>query len=215
MSAPTDLSQLKPGFADPARDAQRAFRLILDALSRPGRVQVLDQLSDPPAGLDAATAVIALTLFDFETPLWLDPALRGGAVQTWLRFHCSCPLTEDPSEAAFAIVVDPVSMPRLDLFNRGEDKYPDRSTSVIVQTSSLVSGPRVDIRGPGIRHRESICAHPLPTDFWQQMHENSRDFQLGVDVALTAGTQMLGLPRTVQSVPAAGAATPQVEMENA
>lgn len=193
-----DLSQLKRGFENPTLEAQALFRKILDAVARPGRVQDLSDAPEPPEGLSRATAGIALTLLDFETPLWLDPALRKGETQTWLRFHCGCPLVEEPAAAAFAIVADAATMPRLEQFHRGEDKYPDRSTTVIVQTGSLTQGPPVTISGPGIKTTEQVCATGLVEDFWEQMHDNGKDFQFGVDLMLTADVQLIGLPRTVQ-----------------
>lgn len=197
-NVPTDLSQLLPGFADPARQSQQCFRRILDAIARPGRVQSLADAPEPPAGLHRATAAVALTLLDFETPLWLDPALRGDAAQTWLRFHCGCPLVDAPSDAAFAIVAHSAALPSLDRFNRGDDKYPDRSTSVIVQLDSLREGAPVAIRGPGIRDTETLHATPLPADFWAQWEDNGLDFQLGVDLMFCAGDELVGLPRTTQ-----------------
>jgi len=36
MSAPLALDKIKPGFADPVRESQTAFRKLMDAVARPG-----------------------------------------------------------------------------------------------------------------------------------------------------------------------------------
>lgn len=203
---PIDLSRIGAGFKDPALEAQQLFRKLLDAMARPGRIQMLAQkmnpLPQPPQGLNAASAAIALTLLDFETPVWLSPELRDGDAAHWLRFHCGCPLVTREQDAAFAIVVRGTDMPRLGSFNRGEDKYPERSTTVIVQVDGLTENFGIDdaitLRGPGIRDSHTVSVAGLVDDFWIQILDNGKDFQLGVDVMLTHDTRVLGLPRTVR-----------------
>ena len=64
-----------PGFADPTRDAQRAFRAVLDALAHPARSFPLAGPADPPAALGPGLAAVALTLLDEDCAVWLGGAL--------------------------------------------------------------------------------------------------------------------------------------------
>ncbi|MDP3381932.1 MAG: phosphonate C-P lyase system protein PhnH, partial [Phenylobacterium sp.] len=143
-----------------------------------------------------AAGAVALTLFDFETLVWLDPALAESEAEGWLRFHCGCPLTTDAQSAAFAIVTDMAKAPNLAAFNQGDAKYPDRSTTVILQVPSLEGGPTVTLSGPGIQTTTDIAPQGLPQDFWTQIETNQAQFQFGVDVLLVSGDQLLALPRT-------------------
>lgn len=204
MSEAIDLGAVRRGFERPALEAQRIYRRLLDAMARPGRLQDLSEAPEPPAGLSRATAGIALTLLDFETRVWLDPSLRGGEAEAWLRFHCNCPFVEDPKAAAFALVVDAGAMPRLDDFDEGDARYPDRSTTIIVQIPSLRGGEPVTLEGPGIDGAAEVAPAGLPTDFWQQMADNGREFQLGVDLMVVDDEAVLGLPRTVRVAGAQG-----------
>jgi len=44
------------------------------------------------------TAAIALTLFDHDTPLWLDPSMSGTSeVTKWFKFHTGAPVIADSS----------------------------------------------------------------------------------------------------------------------
>ena len=195
---PIDLGAVKRGFSNPSLDSQVTFRLLMDALSRPGTVKDLMEAPEPPRGINQATGGIALTLFDFETVVWIDPALRGGETEAWLRFHCGCPLTTDPLEAAFAVVTDISSAPALTDFNQGDAKYPDLSTTVIMEITSMAGGLETPLRGPGINGSMAVSPEGLPAEFWTQMAENGSQFQFGVDLFLTSGSSVMGLPRTVR-----------------
>lgn len=200
MNKAIDLDTLRRGFREPALEAQQLFRRILDAMSRPGCIQDLSTAPEPPTDLTRAAAGVALTLLDFETRLWLDPALRGGEAEAWLRFHCNCPLTTETGAAAFALIADGAAMPRLDAFAAGDARYPDRSTTLIVRVPSLHGGPAKKLAGPGIRGTVAVDPSGLPADFWTQMADNGREFQLGVDLMLVDDESILGLPRTVRVV---------------
>ena len=68
------------GFADQALDSARAFRLMLDAMARPGRILPMAAMIDAPSPLLPPAATICLTLCDYDTPVWLDETLRLPAV---------------------------------------------------------------------------------------------------------------------------------------
>jgi len=198
MSAALALDKIRPAFADPVRESQLAFRKIMDAVARPGTRAQFGGAIEPPAGLGVAAATVALTLFDFETPIWLAPALRGGETEAWVRFHCGCPLTTDPAEASFAILVDAAAAPPLAAFNLGDAKYPDRSTTVILQVENLDGGERVTLTGPGIKNQTVVEPRGLPAGFWGQMQGNNANFQFGVDLLLVSGGSLIAVPRSSQ-----------------
>lgn len=200
MSAVLDLSDIAPAFPDPTKGSQAVFRKVMEAVARPGVIHDLGFAPDAPAGLDRATGAIALTLFDFETRIWLDPNLRVGLAEGWLRFHCGAPLTEDPKAAAFAVITDPASAPALRDFNMGDAKYPDRSTTLIIQLPALEGGPPVLLTGPGIKTQMTIALAGLPDGFWAQVQENHEQFQFGVDLIFVAGDRVTALPRSTRAI---------------
>lgn len=192
--------ELSAGFADKVTSAQTTFRAVMQAMARPGTVQRLDTgLQQVPAPLTEATAAIALTLFDHDTPLWLDEATRGEAVTQWLRFHTSAPLMSEPDAAAFALIADPGAMPALERFALGSNDYPDRSTTLILQLGSLDDGPTFDLSGPGIRGTTTLRA-PLPADLLPQREALTPLFPRGLDFILAAGDAIVAIPRTTRLV---------------
>jgi alpha-D-ribose 1-methylphosphonate 5-triphosphate synthase subunit PhnH len=196
MSVALELDKIRPAFVDPVRESQVAFRKIMEAIARPGTRADFDAAIQPPPGLGVAAATVALTLFDFETPVWLDPALRGGEAEAWIRFHCGCPLTTDTHEAAFAIVTDARTAPALASFNLGDARYPDRSTTVILQVESLDGGKPVILSGPGIRDTVTVAPSGLPEGFWGQVRDNNAQFQFGVDLLIVSGSALTAVPRS-------------------
>jgi len=191
-------TDLLPAWIDAVHDAQTSFRCILKALSEPGSIQTIAAKPGAPAPLHAATTAACLTLADFETPLWLDAAARTPAVEAYLRFHCACPLIDDPARAQFAVVTafDPDFT--LVRFAQGSMEYPDRSTTLLLQVPTLSEGPARILRGPGIPHTRVLKVGGLPDDFEAQWQKNAAAFPLGVDLIFCCGDAIVGLPRTTQ-----------------
>ncbi|MEL6688532.1 MAG: phosphonate C-P lyase system protein PhnH, partial [Pseudomonadota bacterium] len=127
-----------------------------------------------------------------------DPAFRTATVEGWFRFHCNCPLVEDGQQSGFAIA-DALS-DALDFygFYIGDAKYPDRSTTLILQVENLEAGEEISLQGPGIPGTRKVNISGLPDHFWTWRKDNHKEFQLGVDVMLTSGSKLLGLPRTTR-----------------
>lgn len=186
------------GFADPVHDSQRAFRAMLQALARPGRIQGIGAtIAGVPLG--GAMSRLLLALADEDTPVWWqrpDPEL----VQ-WLRFHTGAAHARTPGEAAFAAITDSIEMPALDAFAPGTLASPEFSSTLLIQVRSLRTGPLVHATGPGIREREALRVAGLPDAFWARWDENHAAFPQGVDVVFTCDDEALGLPRTTKVGP--------------
>jgi len=89
----TTIAELPPGFADKVLSAQSTFRSVMDAMARPGSVQRIVPGAGTPDRMMRGTAAIALTLFDHDTPLWLDARMSESSdVTKWLKFHTGAPV---------------------------------------------------------------------------------------------------------------------------
>ncbi len=73
----TTIAELPAGFADKVLSAQSTFRSVMSAMARPGSVQPIAVSVGAPDGMMRGTAAIALTLFDHDTPIWLDGAMAA------------------------------------------------------------------------------------------------------------------------------------------
>lgn len=186
-----------PGFSRPVLDAQQTFRLLLDALAMPGLIVEIPDLAQPPAPLHGAAGALCLTLADMDTPVWIDSG-DDGPVGSWLRFHCNCPLVDDHSHAALAVLTDAQGMPPLDSFRLGDPQYPDRSATLVVQVDELAEDRGWRLIGPGIESERRLSVQGLPDSFPGQREALAPLYPLGVDVFFVAGSRVAGLPRTTR-----------------
>src|SRR5215468_1039652 len=189
---------LAPAFADPVSADQAVFRAVMDAMAHPGTIVDTGELAQAPQPLGLAAAAVALTLLDYETSVWLDPALaQSPDIAAWLRFHTGAPLTDDPRQAAFGIIADPPWMPQFEEFSQGSMEYPDRAATLVLQVNRLSDNGGFCLSGPGIKGSRALQAAPLPADFVMRMRANRALFPRGLDIIFASDTTLAALPRSV------------------
>lgn len=180
---------LTGGFADASVQSARAFRAVLEALSRPGVIVTLAGAA-PPAPLSVAAGVLVLTLVDGTTPLHLAGGHDTPELRDWITFHTGAPLV-GPAEAVFGVGVWAALQP-VSRFAIGRADYPDRAASLIVEMPRLdPQGAR--LTGPGIA-TEAHLSLPEVAAF----QANRALFPLGFDTYLTCGSLLAGLPRSTR-----------------
>jgi alpha-D-ribose 1-methylphosphonate 5-triphosphate synthase subunit PhnH len=189
------------GFADPARDGARAFRAMLDAMARPGRLVTPPAPASVPPGLSAAAASVVLTLVDADARLWVAPRLRP-ALEGWLRFWCGTAPEPDPARAAFGLGRWP-ELAGAGPWAQGTPAWPDRSATLIVEVEALAEGEGATLRGPGIETAHRLEVAGVDASFWADRAAARAAFPLGTDVILTAGARLAALPRTLRAEPRA------------
>jgi alpha-D-ribose 1-methylphosphonate 5-triphosphate synthase subunit PhnH len=187
---------LVASFKHPVADAQFSFRRILKALSEPGSIVALPEMSGFGV-LDSASACVLLTLIDQDTPLWISPRLNDHVLRQNLRFHTGAVLTEDPSSVSFALAEGSLDSATLLAFPCGDEMSPELATSVIVQVESLEGGKPLRLLGPGIEQSRVISVQ-LPDAVTQYLLNRPHRFPLGLDFMFTCGEQLLALPRTTR-----------------
>jgi alpha-D-ribose 1-methylphosphonate 5-triphosphate synthase subunit PhnH len=209
-----------PGFADPTRDAQRAFRAILDALARPARPYPVTGPAEPPAVLGPGLAAVALTLLDEDSIVWLGGALGADAeVAAWLAFHTGTRRVADPAAADF-VITGPDALPPLASLAMGTDEAPHLSATVVLDvrgyadadadpsatrlTTELATrfstgfNTRFIAQGPGIDGTAALAAPWAPEGFAAAWQHNTELFPRGVDLLLVDSGTVTGLPRTTR-----------------
>jgi alpha-D-ribose 1-methylphosphonate 5-triphosphate synthase subunit PhnH len=201
----TTIAELPAGFADKVLSAQTTFRSVMDAMARPGRVQQVVAAVGTPASVMRGTAAIALTLFDHDTPIWLDARMsESSEVAKWLKFHSGAPVLDDPSVCHFALIGNGSALPDLSRFSFGTNEYPDRSTTLILQVDSLKHGSAFELSGPGIDGTALLRAMIEPVDLFERLAINETLFPRGIDVVLVSGEAIVAIPRTTRLVAKGG-----------
>lgn len=191
------MNAVAAGFAEPVLAAQATFRVVMDAMARPGTIRRLAGIA-APAPLSSSAAAVALTLLDYETPFWLDaPLADSGEAARFISFHTGARVTVDPAAAAFAFVAAPEAAPPFARFAQGSAEYPDRSTTLVLQVGELAESGGMVLRGPGIAGTRRLAPSPLPANFLDQLADNRAQFPRGIDILLAAPDAVAGLPRSL------------------
>jgi alpha-D-ribose 1-methylphosphonate 5-triphosphate synthase subunit PhnH len=170
-------------------DNQQAnYRLLLDAMARPGRRHTLATL---PENGPAVLAILA-TLLDAEVSL-ADPDN--------LLHQDDWPMLQVKSaqaEQADYIICNGSRAPDLTP-KLGTLPSPDQSATLILVVDALGEGEsHLQLTGPGIASSNRLMIKGLESQ-WLQMRENwVCAFPLGVDFILVDDRQVVALPRTTK-----------------
>ena len=204
------MTTITTAFEDAVHDSQQCFRLLLKAMSEPGELVTLDRSEGFGAMHKAATQTL-LSLSDNATPIWLSEShLKDAAIRENIRFHCGSPVTETQNSASFAVIAEQ-DLADFDCnkatFSLGCEEYPDQSTTVIVELSSLSNGSvankskdgiTLTLSGPGIESQSMLNIGAVSTEFqhFLQGRQGHFAFPLGIDLILVCDEIITCLPRT-------------------
>ncbi len=193
------LQPIPAGFARPVFESQGTFRVILEAMSRPGRAVRIPVQAGGPQGWPGSLSALVLTLCDMDTPLWLDSAANTPDALRFLRFHCGCPVVAEPARADFAVMLGAQDMICLEEFALGSAEYPEKSCTVLLYSPLLgQGGEALRIHGPGVEGEAQMPRSWLPNNFVEQWLVNGGLFPRGVEVILVGNEAIVGLPRTLK-----------------
>lgn len=170
-------------------DAQQCnFRTLLEAMSRPGRVQPLHGLERD----DSATLAVLATLLDGSVGF---SDVHGLLADHQLRL-LQAPLVA-PEQADYVLCDGrrpPGFQPKL-----GTLPSPELSATLVVRVDSLQHGDqRWRLRGPGIEDSVDCRLAELHPQ-WTALREDwVCAFPLGADLLLVDDMRVMGLPRTTR-----------------
>jgi len=195
------MAALATAFRNPVASSQGVFRAVMDAMARPGTIRPIAFDLESPSSLSNGAAAVALTLLDYETPVWLDPVLAaGGDVSEWLRFHTGAPLVDDSIRAAFAFISSAAVLPPFSRFFSGSMEYPDRSTTLVVQVDAFEGEQPLRLAGPGIAGERDFSFAPMPEYFADALDANRALFPRGIDLLFVTDEAVTALPRSTRLV---------------
>ncbi len=178
-------SVLEPCF-DRVFTSQRLFRLLLDAMARPGKIVPLPALDlDPPQGLTCFMAGLAFTLLDRETSFAVLPGC-----EPWSRYLLlnSGSRAAAVSEAEFIIVDGQADLPSLLDVRRGDLLFPDRGATLMIMLSGIgaeYGDIGLALQGPGVFGVRTVHLSGLCPANLERVIDLNREFPLGVDLILS------------------------------
>ena len=183
--------------SSPAQDAL-TFRDILQAASRPGTIAKMRAPRAAVAPLSRSAMSVLTTMCDYQSPIWFSQSFASPEVLATIKFETGTPIVGDRAAAHFAVASVAEFEASLDEFARGTHTYPDRSATLIVETSSLRRGPQVELSGPGVNGRAHLAIPEAGAEFWRQLIEANSDFPLGHDLFFTCEDEIVCCPRSAK-----------------
>ncbi len=181
---------------------QRNFRVLLQAMSHPGRLFRLEALQSP--GTHAAILAVAGCLLDHEVgfaSVGKDSTLSLAAViaaATGAR-------NTGVSEADFLFIAGPEGKGAAGAARRGSIDYPDNGATLVYNLDAPLNRDpghfRIRLSGPGIPEADGIAPamREIPAAELRELQTTNADYPLGVDALFVRPNgEVMALPRSTR-----------------
>jgi alpha-D-ribose 1-methylphosphonate 5-triphosphate synthase subunit PhnH len=188
---------IEPAF-DKVFDTQRIYRLMLDALARPGKILALPRLDIyPPSGLSGYASSLAFTLLDSETTFAVLP--ENDFWRDYLAVNTGAgPVS--PAAAEFVLLAGGEYTPQIAGLSRGTLPAPEKGATLFVMVDALAAdggGVRLTLTGPGIKARSEVSVAGLNLANLDNILTVNQEYPLGVDTFFTdRHGRLLAMPRS-------------------
>ncbi|MGA9277498.1 phosphonate C-P lyase system protein PhnH [Ilumatobacter sp.] len=189
------------------RASQRAFRILLDAFSRPGRAVDLAVVASE-AGVDPALVPI-LALADIEVSVAVVGAAgRADAVERLVHRSTGARIVADLGNADMVLADDRFGADQVAALRRGDAWTPESGSRLVLRCHRLFGdddephGPnpavvRLAVTGPGARDVRHVGVVGVPVEVFEALRSANLEHPAGVDTWLVADDGLcVGLPRS-------------------
>jgi alpha-D-ribose 1-methylphosphonate 5-triphosphate synthase subunit PhnH len=199
---------------DPVFDAQEHYRLLLDAMARPGKINLLPrmQLSAPEA-LTEAAALIGFALLNADVSFHVVDA--GADVATRYLLVNTSARSVDEEEADFVFASGQAPATLIEKMKKGSLSYPEEGATLVANVAALAAeaqglGPAskqetpvgdlaITLKGPGVAGEKTFFVRGLNAQLLTALQQSNSEFPLGVDLILADGDGRLAcIPRSNQ-----------------
>lgn len=193
---------------DPVFDAQEHYRLLLDAMARPGTINILPGIPlTPPPGLSRAAALTGFALLDADASFSVDGADAGAT--HYLVVNTSA-RPKAIAEADFVFAGGMASPDLVSTMKKGTLTYPEEGATLVAGVEALATQVEalgmagdekpalsLTLKGPGIAGEKTVFVSGLSASLLEALQECNAEFPLGVDLVLTdPGNRIACIPRS-------------------
>jgi len=179
-------------------DAQAHYRLLLDSMARPGKINVMPGMElTTPRGIHAAGALVGFALLNSDVTFYVDGS-PAEDVSLYLLVNTSARPAE--AEAADYVFADGTAAAEL-LYRlkTGTLPYPENSATVIAAVEELggETGLVLTLSGPGVDGERRLAVQGLDVGLLEALVTINAEFPLGIDLVLTDPTGKIAcIPRS-------------------
>ncbi len=186
---------------DTVFDAQQHFRLLLDGMSRPGKINSFPAVDIlPPDGLNQASALAGFALLNADVTYFIAGE-NSDDIASYL-------LVNTASQQAEIAVADYVFLPEeygvdgLEEARTGTPIYPEDCATFIASaeqiTEQLHEGSlAITLKGPGVNGEAEVFVSGLSLELLDFVKEQNSEYPLGIDLIITdRHNNILCIPRS-------------------
>lgn len=187
---------------DPVFDAQTHFRLLMDSMARPGKLNTLNGVTiTPPTSLNPASALVGLALLNADVTYY---AAENAAV---IADYFVTNTTSHPAPvelADFVFLRGNQASEALEDAKVGTLSYPETNAFVVIDVETISPEPMPDslaltLIGPGVKGETTVFVRGLNPDLLLTIRQKNAEYPLGLDTILTDSTgQICCIPRSNQ-----------------
>jgi alpha-D-ribose 1-methylphosphonate 5-triphosphate synthase subunit PhnH len=179
-------------------DAQAHYRLLLDSMARPGKINVMPRLElTTPQGIHAAGALVGFALLNSDVSFNVaGPSAED--VSLYLLVNTSARPAE-AEEADYVYLDGTAAADILYRLKTGTLPYPESSATVIVAVEELggETGLVLTLSGPGVDGERQLSVAGINTALLEALVTINAEFPLGIDLVLTDPTGRIAcIPRS-------------------
>lgn len=188
---------------DLVHDIQRAYRKVVDSISKPGLISSLQEetaMLEFHTGCFPSTEVLALMLLDIEVTFKV--VSKREEEITGMLNQLTYAKAAEANEADFIFILKDCDRNQLESAFRsaktGSLMNPHESAILIIETENVRTGTELVMTGPGIETEQEASIDGA--DAWLDIRaEKNMEYPLGLDTILTdTSHSILCLPRTTQ-----------------
>jgi alpha-D-ribose 1-methylphosphonate 5-triphosphate synthase subunit PhnH len=186
---------------DTVFDAQQHFRLLLDSMSRPGKINTFPGMDIlPPDGLNQASALTGFALLNPDVTYYIAGD-NSDDIAGYL-------LVNTASQQAEITVADYVFLPEkygvdgLEEARTGTPIYPEDSATFIASAEQISEQLRegslaITLKGPGVNGEAKVFISGLSPELLDFVKEQNSEYPLGIDLIITdRHNNILCIPRS-------------------
>ena len=184
---------------DMVYDAQEHYRLLLDAMARPGSIRNLPHMPlVVPTPLNPAAALIGFALLNADVTFHINGPDAVMAGRYLLVNTASHPAEPESADFVFASGAASAGLP--EMMKKGTLAYPEEGATLILNVEALdteMGELALKLRGPGVAGERTFFARGLDPALVEALQHCNKEFPLGIDLILadTAGC-LVCIPRS-------------------
>jgi len=184
---------------DEVFDAQQHYRLILDSMARPGKINTIPNVDiQSPTGINNGSALTAFALLNTDVTFW---ARNDDEITEFIARRTSAGVAS-LQKADFVFIHGLQSSEFIEKLKTGTLSYPEDSATIVADVKEI-SNSRVDnslqliLKGPGVKETATVYVTGLNPAILADIKEQNLEFPLGVDLILIdKENRIICLPRS-------------------